>query len=142
MSVVTFDEMINALDQGHRFYVEAAEKTDRDDLKALFHDLAAAKRAMLDDLCCAPVDHAGRRGDGRFAMQLKNTYDRVEAGWDDKDHRYLAALVIGEDRVLHAFGSALVHSDDAAVRGVVRKHLEALIQGHRKLLKLSHGRTV
>ncbi len=139
MSAETLDDMIAALDCGRKFYTEAAVKTDRGDLKLLFQDLARFKEAMLEDLRCMAGGHRAPLGDDSLAGKLENTYAEIEANWDiDKEHRYLGSLVISEDQILHAFGSAMVNSDDLVLRNVARKHLEQLSQGHRRLLKLRY----
>lgn len=142
MSVVTLDEMIDALECGRKFYAEAAEKVNREDLKILFRELASFKRTMRDDLRSVSLGNSEPAADSSFVAKLESTYAEIKANCvADKDYRYLASLAVSEDQILHAFGNAMVNSDDFAIRDVVRKHLESLIQNHRRLLKLRHGQS-
>lgn len=50
MDIVTLNEMIEVLEDGHKFYTEAAAKVGRADLKALFQDLAKTKETICNDL--------------------------------------------------------------------------------------------
>ena len=143
MSVETLPGMIVALDCSRKFYEEAAERVDRDDLKLLFQDLARFKKAMLEDLRDVAVGHHEYTSKDGLAEQLKNTYAKVKSTWDaDEEHRYLASLAISEDQILHAFGSAMVNSDDIVLRDIARKHLESLIQCHHRLLKIRYDQPV
>src|SRR5438445_10673595 len=134
------DKMIAVLDCSRRFYAEAADKVDREDLKTLFLDLAHSREAMLEDLRSLPDTHNGQSDKDDLIGSLEKTYAEIRANWDvDKECRYLVSLVTSEDQILHAFGSAVVNSDSPPMRDVASKHLEALIRGHQRLLKLRYG---
>ncbi len=142
MDIVTLNEMIEVLEDGCKFYTEAAEKVRRPDLKPLFRQLAGTKEAIANDLKAlavheqqSPVQH------GSLAGMLHILYAEVRAKLSsDKDYTYIAALEESEDRILHVFGNAVVNSDDPKVRDIAQKHLAALTKGHAQMSSLKHGR--
>ena len=133
MGTITRDEAITALDFGREFYVEAAERVDREDFKILFRELAHSKEVMLEELRSIPRSHAG---EDNLSEKLGSTYASILRNWNtDKIYQYLISMATSEDRLLHAFGSAVTNSDDPLVRAVALKYLDVLIHGHRRLLQ-------
>ena len=142
MDIVTLNEMIEVLEDGHKFYSEAAEKVSRPDLKSLFRELAGTKDAIANDLKAAavheqqtPVHH------GSLAGMLHILYAEARAKLSsDKDYTFIAALEESEDRILHVFGDAVVNSNDPKVRAIAQKHLAALTRGHAQMSSLKPAR--
>jgi len=142
MDNVTLNEMIEVLEDGRKFYSEAAAKVGRADLKALFQDLAKTKEIICNDLKTAaknadqsPPHH------GSLTGMLHILYAEVRAKLSsDKDYTYIAALEESEDRILHVFGDAIVNSEDSSVRTIAKKHLAALTRSHAQMRSLKHAR--
>jgi uncharacterized protein (TIGR02284 family) len=142
MDIVTLNEMIEVLEDGRKFYTEAAEKVRRPDLKTLFADLAKTKAEIAGDLQAAavheqktPVQH------GSLADMLHILYAEARAKLSsDKDYTFVAALEESEDRILHVFGNAIVNSEDPKVRAIAQKHLAALTRSHAQMRNLKHAR--
>ena len=142
MDNVPLNETIEVLEDGRKFYTEAAAKVGRADLKALFQDLAKTKEVICNDLTTAaeksdrsPPHH------GSLTGMLHILYAEVRAKLSsDKDYTYIAALEESEDRILHVFGDAIVNSEDPGVRAIAKKHLAALTRSHAQMRSLKHAR--
>lgn len=142
MDTVTLNEMIEVLEDGRKFYSEAAEKVGRTDLKTLFQNLAKTKETISSDLKTAAKNHdQNPPHHGSLTGMLHILYAEVRAKLSsDKDYTYIAALEESEDRILHVFGDAIVNSEDPGVRAIAKKHLAALTRSHAEMRGLKHAR--
>ena len=142
MDIVTLNEMIEVLEDGRKFYAEAAEKVRRPDLKTLCADLAKTKDVIASDLKAAAVhDQKTPAHHGSLAGMLHILYAEARAKLSsDRDYTFIAALEESEDRILHVFGNAVVNSDDPKVRAIAQKHLATLTRSHAQMSNLKHAR--
>lgn len=138
----TLNELIEVLEDGKKFYEEAAEKVTRTDLRELFSRMAMTKGAIVNDLKTAVV----ARGDnpateGSFAGSIRKAYAEIRAKLSaHKNDAYVAELEEFEDRILHAFQHAAQKADDAGVRTIAQRYMPNVSRDHAQMRDLKHAK--
>ena len=142
MDNATLNDLIEVLEDGKKFYEEAAMKVTRPDLRTLFSRMAATKGAIVNDLKTAVV----ARGDepateGSFAGSIRKAYSEIRAKLStDKNHAYVAELEQFEDRILHAVQHAAQDSKDAGVRTIAQRYMPEVSRDHAQMRDLKHAK--
>ena len=138
----TLNDMIEVLNDGKKFYEEAAGEVKRTDLKALFSRMARTKGAIASDLRTAVVANGGKPAEGgTFAGALRTAYAEVATKLSsDKDYTYIAQLEEFEDRILKAFKDAQTKSDDEGVRTIAQRYMPEVLRDHNEMRGLKQAK--
>ena len=138
----TLNDLIEVLEDGKKFYEEAAPKVTRPDLRSLFERLAATKGAIANDLKTAVVARGEQpASEGSFAGSMHKAYSEIRAKLSsDKNHAYVAELEQFEDRILKAFQHAAQKSQDAGVRTIAQRYMPDISRDHAQMRELKHAK--
>jgi uncharacterized protein (TIGR02284 family) len=138
----TLNDLIEVLQDGKKFYEEAASKVTRSDLRALFSRMATTKGAIASDLRTAVVARGDQPAtEGSFAGSIHKAYSEIRAKLStDKNHAYVAELEQFEDRILHAFQHAAQKSEDAGVRTIAQRYMPEVSRDHAQMRDLKHAK--
>jgi uncharacterized protein (TIGR02284 family) len=138
----TLNELIEVLEDGKKFYEEAASKVTRPDLRALFERMATTKGAIVSDLKTAVVARGDQpAGEGSFTGSFRKAYAEIRARLSsDKNHAYVAELEQFEDRILHAFQHAAQKSEDPGVRTIAQRYMPEINRDHAQMRDLKHAK--
>jgi uncharacterized protein (TIGR02284 family) len=136
----TLNELIEVLEDGKRFYQEAATKVSRPDFRALFERMATTKAAIENDLRTAVMARGEQPATtGSFAGAIKKAYAEMRAGLSsNKNYTYVAQLEQFEDRILYAFQHAAQESTDAEVRTIAQRYMLQVSRDHDQMRDLKH----
>jgi len=136
----TLKDLVEVLNDGKKFYEEAATKVHRPELRQLFGRMALTKGAIAGDLKTKIVA-AGKDApnDGSFSGSLHKAYSEVRAKLSSSpDGEYVGQLEGFEDRILSAFREAADKSDDASVRALANKYMPEVLRDHNEMSSLKH----
>lgn len=138
----TLNELIEVLEDGKKFYEEAAAKVTRPDLRSLFGRMATTKGAIVSDLRTAVVARGEQpASEGSFTGSIRKAYSELRAKLSsDKNYAYIAQLEQFEDRILHAFRDAAQKSDDAGVRTIAQRYMPEISRDHAQMRDLKHAK--
>jgi len=130
------------LNDGIKFYEEAAQQVERPDLQSLFGNMANHKKQIAQDLSSVVRSLGDAPAtSGTFAGSMRKLYAEMRTNMSsDKNHEYVAQLEEFEDRILHTFEKAAADSNDASVRQIVDRHFKAVRDDHdfMRTLKKRH----
>ncbi len=134
----TLNDMIEVLNDGKKFYEEAATQVKRKDLAALFSRMARTKGAIASDLRTAVVASGAKPAEGgTFAGSLRKAYAEIATKLSsDKDYTFIAQLEEFEDRILKAFNDAQTKSEDPGVRTIAQRYLPEVTRDHNEMRSL------
>lgn len=138
----TLNELIEVLEDGKKFYEEAATKVTRPDLRSLFGRMAMTKGAIVGDLKTAVVARGEQPAtEGSFSGAIHKAYSEIRAKLSsDKNYAYVAELEQFEDRILHAFQHAAQKSEDAGVRTIAQRYMPDVSRDHAQMRDLKHAK--
>jgi len=96
------------LNDGIKFYEEAAQQVERPDLQSLFGNMANHKKQIAQDLSSVVRSLGDAPAtSGTFAGSMRKLYAEMRTNMSsDKNHEYVAQLEEFEDRILHTFEKA------------------------------------
>jgi uncharacterized protein (TIGR02284 family) len=134
----TLNDMIEVLNDGKKFYEEAAGEVKRADLSQLFGRMARTKQAIASDLRTAVVAHGASPAEGgSFAGSLRKAYAEIRTKLSShKDYEYVVQLEEFEDRILAAFNKAVSDSDDNGVRTIAQRYMPEVTRDHNEMKSL------
>lgn len=126
--VDTLNDLIRIVEDSHGGYRQAAEKSEDDDLKALFNDLAAQRGAIVRELQRLVAEQGGAPDIGgtivggahRFFLDLKETVlgrDRAAI---------IAEVQRGEGECVRLYNEALDKDLPPEIAAVIAQHLERI----------------
>ena len=131
-------ELVGLLDDGHRFYTQAAEKVERAELKDLFLRLARTKAAIagaLNERLRARGETTS--GDGTLLGHLQQTFAGICAQLSSTPAvTYVEQLERFEDRMRDAFREAAGESEDADTRALAAKYMPDVLRDHSEMSAL------
>jgi uncharacterized protein (TIGR02284 family) len=138
IDTATLNDMIEVLNDGRKFYAEAAVEVVRSDLKSLFDRMARTKQAIAGDLRTAVVANGADPAEGgSFAGALRTAYAEVRTKLSShKDYEYVVQLEQFEDRILDAFTNAVSASGDPAVRTIAERYMPEVTRDHNEMKTL------
>ena len=138
IDTATLNDMIEVLNDGRKFYEEAAIEVKRPDLKSLFDRMAQTKQAIAGDLRTAVVANGADPAEGgSFAGALRTAYAEVRTKLSShKDYEYVVQLEQFEDRILSAFTNAVSASGDPAVRTIAERYMGEVMRYHGEMKTL------
>ena len=138
IDTATLNDMIEVLNDGKKFYEEAAIEAKRSDLKTLFDRMARTKQAIASDLRTAVVANGAEPAEGgSFAGTLRTAYAEVRTKLSShKDYEYVVQLEQFEDRILDAFTNAVSASGDPAVRTIAERYMPEVTRDHNEMKTL------
>jgi uncharacterized protein (TIGR02284 family) len=137
-TTASLNELIEVLNDGVKFYDDAAGSARHETYRQLFQRMASTKRAIATDLK-AEVAHQGEKPaeGGTVAGTLRQAYTDLSAKLSDNpDAKYISQLEESEDRILHAFQDALTTSDKAQVRQIAQNYLPDIRRMHDEMRNL------
>lgn len=135
------NDMVEVLNDGKKFYREAAQKVARPDLKNLFERMAVTKAAIAADLK-GKIIIKGEQPDtnGSISGSLRKAYAEVIAKFSSNpDATYIEQLEAFEDRILHTFKEAAEECKDPAVQAIVQKHMAEVVRDHNDMRNLKRS---
>lgn len=140
MDTSTLNDMIEVLDDGRKFYEEAAAEVDRADLKALFTRMARAKEAIGNDLRSVVAARGEKPPEGgSWAGSVRQAYADLRVMLSkDKTYAYIAELEGFEDRIMQAFRDAAAKSSDATVNSLAERYMSEVSRDHAQMSTLKH----
>ena len=141
----TLNHLIEVLNDGKKFYEEAATDVQRADLKTLFSQMASTKGAIANDLRTAvqakAPGEAAANDDGTFVGTIRKAYSEIRTKLStDKNYAYIAELESFEDRILAAFRDAAEKSSDAGVRNIAQRYMPQVMRDHAQMRDMKHAR--
>jgi uncharacterized protein (TIGR02284 family) len=131
-------DLVELLNDGEKFYVEAAGKVKIPAYANLFQRMASQKRAIANDLAArlAAMGESAPEG-GTMLGSLRKFYTDVRASMSkDSETVYVAQLEQTEDRILEAFRDDLTQSDDLELRRIAERHYPDLKRTHDEMRDL------
>lgn len=141
METATLNELIEVLEDGRKFYDEAAERVGRADFKALFTRMARTKEAIGNDLRTAVVARGEKPSEGgSWAGAARKAYADLRVVLSsDKTYAYIAELEVFEDRIAHAFQNAAIHAKDPGITSLVERYINEVNRDHAQMSNLKHS---
>lgn len=140
MSKTTTDlnELIEVLNDGVKFYDDAAAATRNPTYRDLFQRMASTKRSIATDLKSEVSLHGEKPADGgTVGGALRKAYTDIAAKMSsDPDEKYIVQLEEQEDTILESFQDALTRSERAEVRQIAQNYLPDVRRMHDEMLAL------
>jgi len=138
IDTATLNDMIEVLNDGKKFYEEAATQVNRADLGTLFGRMARTKQAIASDLRTAVVAQGVEPAEGgSLAGALRTAYAEIRTKLSShKDYEYVVQLEEFEDRILAAFNNAVSESGDEAVRTIAERYIPEVTRDHNEMKTL------
>jgi uncharacterized protein (TIGR02284 family) len=139
-NAATLRELVEVLNDGRKFYEEAATQARADELKQLFGRMARTKGAIAKALNSRIEAHGvAAPADGTLAGMLRKAYAEVRASLSSSpDQEYVGQLEGFEDRIIRVFRSAAGESEDPEVRAVASKYLPDVMRDHSEMSALKY----
>jgi uncharacterized protein (TIGR02284 family) len=131
-------DLIELLNDGEKFYSEAATKVKVPAYADLFRRMALQKQAIASDLSA----RLAARGEtapagGTMLGSLRKLYTEVRASMAKANESvYVAQLEQTEDRILEAFRNDLTQSEDMELRRIAERHYPDLKRTHDEMRDL------
>lgn len=125
----TLNDLIAIARDGKDFYLEAAQKVDNPELRALFDRIAGVKSDIVTQLS-GVVRTAGGEPEtsGTLVGGMQQMYGKLRATLGDKNYGYVAELEESEDRLLKAFDEALKDKDTPQAAREVAARLQPQVR--------------
>jgi uncharacterized protein (TIGR02284 family) len=137
-TTTSLNELIEVLNDGVKFYDDAAGTTKNSTYQQLFQRMATTKRSIAADLKAEVAHHGDKPADsGTVTGSLRQAYTDLRAKLSDNpDAQYIGQLEESEDRILHAFQDALTTSEHAQVRQIAQNYLPDVRRMHDEMRTL------
>jgi uncharacterized protein (TIGR02284 family) len=131
-------DLVELLNDGEKFYSEAATKVKIPAYANLFQRMAQQKQAIASDLSARLASHGETAPEGGTLLgSLRKFYADVRASMSsDAESIYVAQLEQTEDRILEAFRDELTQSDDMELRRIAERHYPDLKRTHDEMRDL------
>jgi len=141
----TLNHLIEVLNDGKKFYEEAATNVQRPDLKTLFSQMAKTKGAIANDLKTAvsakDPNKVPQDDEGTFVGSIRKAYSEIRTKLSsDKNYAYIAELEAFEDRILAAFRDAAEKSEDMGVRTIAQRYMPQVLRDHAQMRDMKHAK--
>ena len=132
-------DLIELLNDGEKFYSEAAAKVKIPAYANLFQRMAQQKQAIASDLSARLAAHGETAPQGGTVLgSLRKLYADVRASMSsDSEAVYVAQLEQTEDRILEAFREELTQSEDMELRRIAERHYPDLKRTHDEMRDLT-----
>jgi len=131
-------DLIELLNDGEKFYTEAATKVKVPAYANLFQRMARIKAAIAADLSTQVGSHgeAAPTGGTMFGS-LRQLYADIRASMTkDPEAVYVAQLEETEDRILQGFRDELTNNADAEIRRIAERHYPEVKRAHDEMRDL------
>ncbi|MCQ4167088.1 PA2169 family four-helix-bundle protein [Tahibacter harae] len=131
-------DLIELLNDGEKFYAEAAAKVKIPAYANLFQRMAQQKQAIASDLSArlSALGESAPQG-GTMLGSLRKFYTDVRASMSkDSEAVYVGQLEQTEDRILEAFRDELTQSEDLELRRIAERHYPDLKRTHDEMRDL------
>lgn len=131
-------DLVELLNDGEKFYSEAATKVKIPAYANLFQRMAQQKQAIASDLSARLASHGETAPEGGTLLgSLRKFYADVRASMSsDAESIYVAQLEQTEDRILEAFRDELTQSEDMELRRIAERHYPDLKRTHDEMRDL------
>lgn len=131
-------DLIELLNDGEKFYSEAAERVKIPAYANLFRRMAQQKQAIASDLSARLAVHGEVAPMGGTVLgSLRKLYAEVRASMSKQSEAiYVAQLEQTEDRILEAFRDDLTQSEDIELRRIAERHYPDLKRTHDEMRDL------
>ncbi len=131
-------DLIELLNDGEKFYSEAATKVKIPAYANLFQRMAQQKQAIASDLSARLASHGETAPEGGTLLgSLRKFYADVRASMSsDAESIYVAQLEQTEDRILEAFRDELTQSEDMELRRIAERHYPDIKRTHDEMRDL------
>ncbi|WP_313918734.1 PA2169 family four-helix-bundle protein [Tahibacter sp.] len=131
-------DLIELLNDGEKFYSEAATKVKIPAYANLFQRMAQQKQAIASDLSARLASHGETAPEGGTLLgSLRKFYADVRASMSsDAESIYVAQLEQTEDRILEAFRDELTQSEDMELRRIAERHYPEIKRTHDEMRDL------
>jgi len=131
-------DLIELLNDGEKFYSEAATKVKIPAYANLFQRMAQQKQAIASDLSARLASHGETAPEGGTLLgSMRKFYADVRASMSsDAESIYVAQLEQTEDRILEAFRDELTQSEDMELRRIAERHYPDLKRTHDEMRDL------
>ena len=134
----SLNDLIEVLNDGVKFYDDAATTTKINLYQGLFQRMADGKRRIASALKSQVKLHGDTPADsGTIAGSLRKTYTDIAAKFSNQpEAKFVEQLEQSEDRILHAFEDAFSASQTAEVREIAQTYLPELRRMHDEMRNL------
>ena len=131
-------DLVELLNDGEKFYDEAATKVKTAAYADLFRRMARQKQAIASDLSTRLAAHGETAPQGGTMLgSLRKFYTDMRASMTkDNEAVYVAQLEQTEDRILEAFRDDLTQSEDMELRRIAERHYPDLKRTHDEMRDL------
>jgi uncharacterized protein (TIGR02284 family) len=131
-------DLVELLNDGEKFYSEAATKVKIPAYANLFQRMAQQKQAIASDLSARLASHGETAPEGGTLLgSLRKFYADVRASMSsDAESIYVAQLEQTEDRILEAFRDELTQSEDMELRRIAERHYPDIKRTHDEMRDL------
>lgn len=131
-------DLVELLNDGEKFYSEAATKVKIPAYANLFQRMAQQKQAIASDLSARLASRGETAPEGGTLLgSLRKFYADVRASMsNDAESIYVAQLEQTEDRILEAFRDELTQSEDMELRRIAERHYPDIKRTHDEMRDL------
>jgi uncharacterized protein (TIGR02284 family) len=134
------NDLINVCQDGQQFYKQAAKDVENRDIKALFHEMAAIRADIADDLSnkanIIGIDKTERTS---VSSKLQRIYSEMQDRLTDYPHfDCIIVLEASEDRALQAFCEEIHQVSSPILASEIAKHLATIQITHDRLKQLKN----
>ena len=136
-SAELLNELIEVTRDGERFYLDAADKVDSQELKGVFRQMATVRQNLIDELGAHVRARGQAPSDARtLAGTARKLYADALAAVRDGAPVYVAQLEEAEDRLLERFRAALDGCRSEPVRRILERHLPTVQAAHLRMKRM------
>jgi len=134
----TLNDLIQLLNDGEAFYMEAAAKKELGTYRSLFERMARTKQVIASDLKAQVTSHGDAvKRDGTIFGGLRTKYTELRASFGKNPVKvYVGELEQAEDAILEAFESHLKETDNTEVRAILTRHMPEVLSAHNEMRDL------
>ena len=134
----SLNDLIEVLNDGVKFYDDAAMTTKNNSYKGLFQRMADGKRRIASALKSQVQLHGDKPADsGTIAGSLRKAYTDIAAKLSSQpETKFVEQLEQSEDRILHAFEDTFSSTQQPEVREIAQNYLPELRRMHDEMRNL------
>ena len=134
----TLTDLVEVLNDGTKFYEEAAARVALPQFRQIFRQMAKTKAALADDFKALLVASGESAPEGgTFRGAILKVYAEIAAKLSSAPNaEYVGQLEDCEDRIVREFRAAVNSSNDAVVRALIEKHMPKVLQDHEQMRAL------
>lgn len=141
--VDTLQSLLQICRDGSAFYRETADKVDDTEAKATIEQMVRVRERLIEDFA-GLLEQRGEEvpDSGTLVGTMQKLYADLRARFSgNADGIYISQLEEAEDRLLHRFEDAIVCSDSAEAKEVLRRYVPLARAAHERMRQLKRRKS-